>query len=715
MNDSAITNGWQQIEGLRPRLRSHTHATAHVYRGRRWYVLADRASNRHMRFNEHAYEFIGRLDGEKTVAEIYQESQTSLGDNAPSQQNIINLLTQLYSASVLHSSMPPDVEELFKRYQSERRSNRFRRWLNPLSLRFPLFDPDNFLNRYATLIRPLFSTAGIAVWGVTIALALLTLFVSFGEISAAVGDQIIKPQNLLIMLLLFPLMKALHEFGHAFAVKVWGGEVHEMGITLLVLMPIPYVDASAAWAFQEKYKRVLVGAAGLIVELFIAAVALIIWAVVEPGLLRDTALAAFFIGGVSSIFFNANPLLRFDGYYILQDLVEIPNLYSRSSRYWLYQIKVRVLGLKDSASPVTAEGEHQWFLGYGALAWMYRMVIMVVISIFLASKYFAAGVVLALWSFILLIVLPLYRGIRYLVSNPELSGIRKPAIRNVAAVSVLVLALISLLPFSLHSNAQGIVWVPEQAHLFAKSDGFVTRVHAETGDEIEAGTLLVDLRNPNLQARANVLQARYRELKARYTSERFDQPVKADQTQEEMLAVQADLESIDDDINGLQIYANVSGRFVVDEQRKLMGSFIKKGEAIGYIVSPDQLIVRLVVPQQTIGLVQRKMRDVSVRLVEQPHHTLQAELLRQTPSGSVALPSRALGATGGGDVAVDASDRSGTTAAEPVFQIDLKLLDSFNVAGLGSRALVRFNHGRESLAQRWLRGIRQLLLSRLSI
>lgn len=668
-----------------------------------------------MRFNEHAYEFIGRLDGEKTVAEIHQEASAALGDNAPSQQSIINLLTQLYSSGVLHSSMPPDVEELFKRYQSERRSNRFRRWLNPLSLRFPLFDPDNFLNRYAPIIRPLFSTAGLVLWGVTIAIALLTLFVSFSDITAAVSEQIIRPQNLLIMLVLFPLMKALHEFGHAFAVKVWGGEVHEMGITLLVLMPIPYVDASAAWAFQEKYKRVLVGAAGLIVELFIAAVALIIWAIVEPGLLRDTALAAFFIGGVSSVFFNANPLLRFDGYYILQDLIEIPNLYSRSSRYSLYQIKTRILGHQDAVSPVTAEGEHWWFIGYGVLAWLYRMVIMVVISIFLASKYFAAGVVLALWSFILMIVLPLYRGIKYLASNPELEGIRKPAIRNVAVGTAVVLAVISLLPFSLHSNAQGIVWVPEQAHLFAESDGFVTKVHAQTGDEIKAGTLLVELRNPNLQARANVLQARYRELKARYASERFEQPVKADQTQEEMLAVQADLDSIDNDINKLQIHANVSGQFVVDEQRKLLGSFIKKGEAIGYIVSPDQLIVRLVVPQQTIGLVQRKMRDVHVRLVEQPGRTLNAELLRQTPSGSVALPSRALGASGGGEIAVDASDRTGTTAAEPVFQIDLKLLDAFSVAGLGSRALVRFNHGRESLAQRWLRGIRQLLLSRLSI
>ncbi len=668
-----------------------------------------------MRFNEQAYEFIGRLDGEKTIAEVHAEATAKLGENAPSQQNIINLLTQLYSAGVLHSSVPPDVEELFKRYQSERRSSRFRRWLNPLSLRFPLFDPDNFLNRYSPVIRPLFSTTGVVIWFVTIAIALLTLFVSFGEITAAVGEQIIKPQNLLIMLLLFPLMKTLHEFGHAFAVKIWGGEVHEMGITLLVLMPIPYVDASAAWAFQEKYKRVLVGAAGLIVELFIAALALIVWATVEPGALRDTALAAFFIGGISSVFFNANPLLRFDGYYILQDLVEIPNLYSRSSRYWLYQIKTRILGEDDAVSPVTADGEERWFLGYGLLAWLYRMVIMVVISIFLASKYFAAGVVLALWSFILMIVLPLYRGIKYLISSPALSGNRKSAIRNVVGGSALVLALISLIPFSLHSNAQGIVWVPEQAHLFARSDGFVTRVSAEPGDKIDAGTMLVELRNPNLQARTKVLQARYNELKARYASERFQQPAKADQTQQEMLAVQADLDDIHADLEGLQIHANVSGQFVVDEERKLLGSFVKKGDAIGYIVSPEQLIVRLVVPQQTIGLVQREMQQVSVRLAEQPFRALDAELLRQTPSGSVQLPSRALGAAGGGDIAVDASDRTGTTAAEPVFQIDLKLLDAFTVAGLGSRALVRFNHGRESLAQRWLRGTRQLLLSRLSI
>ncbi|NIO11783.1 MAG: peptidase M50, partial [Deltaproteobacteria bacterium] len=131
-----------------------------------------------------------------------------------------------------------------------------------------------------------------------------------------ITDRILAPKNLLILWLTFPFLKAFHEFGHGFAVKVKGGEVHEMGIMLLVFTPIPYVDASAASAFRERRERVIVGAAGMMVELFIAALALFVWINIEPGPIRSLAYNVIFIAGVSSILFNGNPLLRYDAYYI---------------------------------------------------------------------------------------------------------------------------------------------------------------------------------------------------------------------------------------------------------------------------------------------------------------------------------------------------------------------------------------------------------------
>ena len=224
------------------------------------------------------------------------------------------------------------------------------------------------------------------MWAIVIGFASIMLLVHFQELSATLKQNILAPRNIILTIAIFPIMKLFHEFAHAYTVKTWGGEVHEMGISLLVLMPVPYVDASAAWSFREKYKRALVGASGMIVELFIAAIAFIIWALVQPGLIKDAALSAFLIGSVSTVLFNANPLLRFDGYYILQDLIEIPNLYSRAGKFNAYLFKKHVLGQSSVVSPATEQSEQSWLFGYGILAWCYRMFISLVIACLLYTS-----------------------------------------------------------------------------------------------------------------------------------------------------------------------------------------------------------------------------------------------------------------------------------------------------------------------------------------
>ena len=127
---------------------------------------------------------------------------------------------------------------------------------------------------------------------------------------------------------MFPLIKALHELGHATAKRAGGGEVHDMGVMLLVLMPVPYVDASSANVLRSRWQRALIGAAGMLVELFVAALAFYVWLLVEPGLLRAVCFNVMLVAGVSTLIFNGNPLLRYDAYYILADLIELPNLAS---------------------------------------------------------------------------------------------------------------------------------------------------------------------------------------------------------------------------------------------------------------------------------------------------------------------------------------------------------------------------------------------------
>ena len=426
MTMSATAN-WPVVAALRPQLRRHVRTYPQRFRGERWYVLRDQSNGRHLRFNATAYDFIGRLDGDLSVQQIWDQMAKAEEVEAPAQDEVLLILTQLFALDALRSGLPVDALEFFKRYQHERHLRHKRAVMNPLAIRVPLFDPDGWLNRLLPWVRPLFSTIGALVWLLLVGLAGLLAMINFPALNAALDQDILSPSNLVLMLLMFILIKAMHEFAHAFAVKMWGGEVHEMGITLLVLAPVPYVDASAAWGFRDKHKRVLVGAVGILVELFLAALALFVWLTVEPGLVRDAAFNALLIGSVSTLLFNANPLLRFDGYYVLQDLIEIPNLYTRASRYHLYLLQRYLFGLAQAHSPVTAAGERGWFLFYGLAALIYRLIIMVVIVLFLANEYLFIGVLLGTWSIIMQVIMPLARGIRFVLFSPALAEQRSRA------------------------------------------------------------------------------------------------------------------------------------------------------------------------------------------------------------------------------------------------------------------------------------------------
>ncbi|MBZ2169517.1 hypothetical protein [Marinobacter sp. F4216] len=704
---------WPLLAGLRPRLRQHVRTHSQQYRGERWYLLRDQSNSRHLRFSAPAYEFVGRLDGELTVEEIHHRIRIVLGEDAPTQDDIVLILTQLFAMDLLRSELPAEAKEFFNRFQDERRLRRQRAFMNPLAIRIPLLDPDTILNRLMPWIRPVFSRAGVVVWILLVGLAGLLGLTNIPEISASVNRDILLPANLVLMLLTFVVIKIVHEFAHAFTVKMWGGEVHEMGITLLVFAPVPYVDASAAWEIRDKYKRALVGAVGVLVELFIAALALFVWLAVEPGLVRDVAFNAMLIGTVSTLLFNANPLLRFDGYYVLQDLAEIPNLYARSSRYYLYLIQRYLFGIESARSPVTAAGESVWFAVYGLAAFIYRLFILAVIVLFLVEEYLFIGVALGAWAMGTQIVLPLYRGTRFLLEGPSLAGRRKRA-TGVSALTIGgVSAILLLVPVSLTSQAQGVVWVTEQALVYSGAEGLVEEVLVEPGTPVEANTPLVRMSAFSLEAQISKLDARRRELEIRIAAERLNQRVKSKLLDSELRWVEAELAMLKTQQDSLIVRSQVAGVFVLPDESRFVGRHLRKGELIGYVISPERLIVRAVVPQSKIGLVREKVSQVEVRVAERLSETVQVHVSRETPAGSTVLPSRALGTAGGGAIAVKKTDSGGTSAAEEVFHVDLSLPEGFNVAGVGERAYVRFDHGAEPLASQWLRSGRQLLLSRL--
>ena len=600
-----------------------------------------------------------------------------------------------------------------KRYQSQ---HNLRQRLNPLSIRIPLFDPDDLLNRLIVYVRPLFSRTGFILWSLVVGFACLLALVNFSSLIASVDRSMLATGNLVSLLILYPLVKLVHEFAHALAVKTWGGEVHEMGITLLILVPIPHVDATAAWAFRDKYKRTLVGAAGIMAELFLAAIALMVWLAVEPGLVRDAAFNVVFIGSFSTLVFNANPLLRFDGYYVLQDLIEIPNLSTRSNKYYLYLIQRYLFGL-EARSPQTADGEHIWFAVYGLAAVLYRLFIMVAITLFLAEEYLVVGVALGTWAVLTQLILPLFRGVKYLATGMPLAEkrARAGAITLITLGSIVTILLI--VPVSLTTHAEGVVWVPDQAEVFSETDGFVKQLLVASGDQVEAGEVLVLLENAELDKSISVLIARRRELTLLRDSEWLVQRVQSQITIAELVSVDAELDMLQERAASLVIRSHVAGTVVLPGERALNGVYLQQGQLLGYVSKKDRLIVRSVVSQADIGLLRNNVSQVQVRLAENPTQTVIGRILRETPAASSTLPSAALTTAGGGNIAVSRSSKTANerVADEKLFQVDIELPEGLFVTGLGERAYIRFDHGSEPLAMQWYRSSRQLLLSRLSL
>ena len=705
---------WYRVAGLCPRLVPHADRQRHTVRGKVWHVLHNRVSGRAYRFSSNAHHLIAMMDGQRTVENLWKVNGDTLGDEGLTQEEVVCLLRRLHSADLLRTDISTDAAEIFTRQQRHVRSKWIGRVKNPLAIKVPLFDPDRALERLVPFLRPLFGRTGLMLWLAVVIVGGVMAAVHWPEIVADTSTSLLSPQNLALLWLCYPLIKALHELGHGLATKVWGGEVHEVGIMLLALIPVPYVDASAAGTFPEKRRRMVVGAAGMMVELFLAVLALWLWLNTEPGLIHSLAYNTLLIGSVSTLFFNGNPLLRFDGYYVMADAIGMPNLATRSNNYLGYLVKRYLFGVRSLESPAMADGERRWLIAYGMLSYVYRVIILVTIVLFVAESYPGVGVLIALWATATMLVLPVLKHTRLLLTSAELQRQRARAVSICAGLAVAVAALLLMVPAPLATLAEGVIAPPEGAELRAGHEGTITRLLAKPDSRVERGQPLIETEDPFLAARTQNLAARLRELSARRQVLLAEQKrVEADILDEEIQLVQADLARTREQFESLLLRSPVEGMFMLDLPDDMPGRFVRRGDLLGYVADLGEPTVRVAVPQTDIGLVKHRTRSVSVRLAEHPVVPMAATVARQVPAAVERLPSAVLGPLGGGPFAVDPEDSSGTRATEGVFEVELLL--PVSVERLGSRVYVRFDHGSEPLAQQWYRRLRQLFLSKFNV
>ncbi len=715
MNDGLLSPHWYRVVRLKPNLYRHVKIHRHEYRGLIWYLLEDTTSGRNHRFNPAAYQFIGLLNGERTVEEIYAQISEQMGDFVPGQEDIIQLLGQLHAADLIQTDVMINTEELFERQLKHKQNKLKQRFSNPVAQKVPLWDPEDFLNRHFNKLSWLFSGWVAIAWLLLIVYSLLQAAQHWPQISQHFTVNALSPYNLIIMFLLYPPIKILHELGHAFSAKLEGGEVHEMGINFLMFMPIPYVNVSAATHFRSKYKRMLVSAAGILVESFLAALGLLLFLATEPGMMHDIGFNIFIIGGISSLFFNGNPLLKYDGYYILADALSIPNLYKRSGQYWCYLIQRYLFGLSSASSPAYAPGENFWFVVYGLLSLVYRFAILWFIIAVVTEKFFIAGVILAIWLIGLQLLLPLSKALHYLTSSPGLTKKRGRAVATSLAVLSLLVALIGFVPIPSYTLTEGVLWQSDEAQLIAGQDGFVGFPDVDNNQLVEAGTSIIRLYDPFLKSQARISQARVRELQSLYRAERLTNRVAAGILKEEIRVAESELNYIIEKIRTMSVVAAKRGRVLLPEVDDLPGRFVRQGELLGYILDDSAPTIRMAVSQDHIGQLRQKIVDIKVRFASDPRSDYPVSIIRQAPEATNLLPSAALSILGGGKFVTIPESGNDLITKEKFFLVDLKFDAEQPDILLGTRAYIRINHGSEAVATQLYRRIRQAFLRQFDV
>jgi putative peptide zinc metalloprotease protein len=715
MTRSIFSSSWHSVADLKPRLIPQARVHRHVYRGQVWYVVQDQSGGKYHRFSPEAYALVKRMDGVKSVQTLWELANATGDGDACTQNEIVDLLVQMHAADLLQVDSAPDSAALFHRY-NKKRIAALKQWLlNPMSLKLPLFDPDNFLSRWTPYLVWLFSPVGALLWLAVVCPAMVLAAQHWPELTNNLSDNVLSSSNLTVMVLVFPAVKLLHELGHGFAAKAWGGAVHELGLMFLVFAPVPYVDASSSAAFPSKYRRAVVAAAGMLVELFLAALALYVWLLIEPGVVRAVAFNIMVIAGVSTLIVNGNPLLRYDGYYIFTDLVEIPNLAQRGQKYLTYLWDRHVFGAHDAVPVQETQAERLWLFCYTPLAWLYRTYVTVSVTLFIGGQFFIFGAVLALWGGFKLLAMPLWAAYKHVTGSANLRRRRKPALLISVSIVIGTGLLLFVLPMPLYTSAEGVVWLPERSLLRAGGNGFFRRWSVFPGVRVGKSAPLYVLEDDLLSTELAVAAAKVKETEAKYNAEQFADPIKAAVLLSQLQGEQEKQVQLEKRVADLVGYANTDGLLVAVQPQDLPGKYFKKGDLVGYVLERDALLARVVVDQDDIDLVRSRLVSVELRLSNRIAMSHQVSLAREAAGGIGELPSAALSLNGGGSIVTAPNDSENLKTVERVFILDLALPRTVSDAMFGERVHVRFYHGSEPLAWQGLRRLRQLFLSRFSV
>ncbi len=505
-----------ELAGLVPtRLRVDIIVRRQFFKHEEYYVLKDPLALTYFRLQAEEAYILSLLDGKRTLLEVARQVAARYPNNPRSLPDLAGFINQLTAGGLLNQNAGRFVENA-RRSPGQNLMGLWTKLVGSLLFfKIPLIDPSPWLGRLAHALRFVWTK-----WFVGAALVLFawTFGLLLANLDAFTSNALdfFSAGNLALLWVTTIFIKTLHEFGHATTSRHFGGEVHEMGVCFMCFTPCGYVDASDAWMMRHKRHKLYVTIAGVFTELIIACVAAHLWLVLPDGLARGLAFNAMIVASINTLLFNANPLMRFDGYYLVCDLLEIPNLRSKAIAYCSYQLQRIFLGYRNHQQEQVFEQDSQGriFVVYAVLAYLYMMFIIYSLTQIFARVLQPYGLhEFGLWLGFLVqgsfLMFPIIKVIADAIkpgAHIEKTGSTRRRVLGLVGFLALAVALSFFIPTRYYVSQQAVVMANAGEWVASEAGGTIREVHVRTGQWVEPGQLLVTLENPEVRAEL-VIQA----------------------------------------------------------------------------------------------------------------------------------------------------------------------------------------------------------------
>lgn len=665
-------------------MRDDLHVSRHSMADGTAYVVHHPVTFQSHRLSADDYLVFCHLDGKRTLGEVFDVlvSKGILDEHQP--DAFYNFVIHMNSMGVLNLPIT-DGKHLHQKYV-ERKEMMAKGGINKyLFFRIPLFNSDQFLDRTKQIFAPMFTRTAVLIWLVAMMASIGVVIANWSRFSDPLGS-LLATENLVMMWGLLLGLKVVHEFGHAYACKYFGGRVPEMGAYFMMLSPCAYVDASSSWSFPSRTNRIIVAMAGMYFESIASMCALAVWCFTSPGPVNSAAQLAIVLSTVVTIGFNVNPLMKYDGYFALSDVLGLPHLQQDSIGEFQGAMKKVLFGI-DYQSVATTKNGRTAYQAFGFASIAYRVLIMVAIGMTLATFFPAIAPFAVIFMFGSMIVKSVVKLIVFLKDSEELIGRRSRATMVTAGLAGLAALGIASLPIPGATRAPAIVVSENQQIIHAPGPGFLQVTPVENGNAVEVGQVICRLTDQALAVSMERDRQQVNELEVELLNALNQKDPRVGLIRERLKQAQERFGTSSRMLNELVVRTPVAGIVGSADNLDVPGRFVQQGEPLA-MVSSGVWQIEALLDEDSLADMNPQLNDsVSVRLRHRNTGVYNGRILAIEPVGSDRIEQEQLWQQSGGLIPVMPDNGRAQT---PYFSVRIAIEDG-NLDSLrsGMSAFVR--------------------------